>query len=328
MILADKIMEERKKLGLSQEELADKLSVSRQSISKWESAQSIPDLQKIIAMSELFSVTTDYLLKDEIAPNNQPMNDNDFSKATRRVSMEEANSFLQVTINQSKFVALGVLLCIFSPMTLIILLAFANDSLSGITEIIACAIGITCLFLLVSVAVFLFIRYAGKMEPFQYLQKEKIETAYGVRGLVKEKKERFESTYIKLLSLGILLCVLSPLPLIVSSLIYESDFFVLLMTALLLFMVAIGVYMIVRVAMIKSGYQILLQEGDYTETEKKKNVVLEPISGVYWMIVTAIYLAWSFIANNWYITWIVWPISGVLFGAFSAIVKLFISRKG
>lgn len=62
MILADKIINERKKNGWSQEELASKLSVSRQSVSKWEGAQAVPDLQKIIAMAEIFGVSTDYLL--------------------------------------------------------------------------------------------------------------------------------------------------------------------------------------------------------------------------------------------------------------------------
>ena len=66
MILADKITEERKKNGWSQEELADKLGVSRQAVSKWESAGAVPDLQRIIQLSELFSVSTDYLLKDEM----------------------------------------------------------------------------------------------------------------------------------------------------------------------------------------------------------------------------------------------------------------------
>ena len=65
MILAEKIMEERKKNGWSQEELAEKLSVSRQAVSKWESAQSIPDLQRVIQLSEIFGVCTDYLFKDE-----------------------------------------------------------------------------------------------------------------------------------------------------------------------------------------------------------------------------------------------------------------------
>ena len=58
MNLADKIIEERKKNGWSQEELASKLGVSRQAVSKWESSGSIPDLQRILQMSELFGVTT------------------------------------------------------------------------------------------------------------------------------------------------------------------------------------------------------------------------------------------------------------------------------
>ena len=62
MILADKISELRKKNDWSQEELAGQLGVSRQSVSKWESAASIPDLDKILKMSELFGVSTDYLL--------------------------------------------------------------------------------------------------------------------------------------------------------------------------------------------------------------------------------------------------------------------------
>ncbi|MDE5862688.1 MAG: helix-turn-helix domain-containing protein, partial [Ruminococcus sp.] len=59
MILADKIIELRKKAGMSQDELAEQMGVSRQSVSKWEGAQSIPDLNKILKMSEIFGVSTD-----------------------------------------------------------------------------------------------------------------------------------------------------------------------------------------------------------------------------------------------------------------------------
>ena len=66
MILADKIVSLRKKAGWSQEELAEQLGVTRQSVSKWEGAQSVPDMDKVVQMSRLFGVTTDYLLKDEL----------------------------------------------------------------------------------------------------------------------------------------------------------------------------------------------------------------------------------------------------------------------
>lgn len=63
MNMADRIQSLRKAKGMSQEELADKIGVSRQAVSKWESGQSTPDSEKIIIMSELFEVTTDYILK-------------------------------------------------------------------------------------------------------------------------------------------------------------------------------------------------------------------------------------------------------------------------
>lgn len=67
MTLADKILKLRKEKGLSQEAFAEQLGVSRQSVSKWESGTAIPDTEKILAMSELFGVSTDYLLKNEEA---------------------------------------------------------------------------------------------------------------------------------------------------------------------------------------------------------------------------------------------------------------------
>lgn len=65
MILADKVIMLRKRNGWSQEELAERLDISRQSVSKWESGAAIPDLDKIIKLSSLFGVSTDYLLKEE-----------------------------------------------------------------------------------------------------------------------------------------------------------------------------------------------------------------------------------------------------------------------
>ncbi|MCM1184771.1 MAG: helix-turn-helix domain-containing protein [Roseburia sp.] len=66
MTLGEKIYALRGKNGLSQEAFGERLGVSRQSVSKWETDQSVPELEKIVAISELFGVSTDYLLKDKI----------------------------------------------------------------------------------------------------------------------------------------------------------------------------------------------------------------------------------------------------------------------
>ena len=132
MILADKIIELRKKNGWSQEDLAEKLEVSRQSISKWEGAQSIPDMNKILKLSEVFSVSTDYLLKDEIeldSPGEPPKIDTESSLKEVPVSMEEANAFLKHKNQAASQIALGVLLCILSPSLLIVLSTLQESSL-------------------------------------------------------------------------------------------------------------------------------------------------------------------------------------------------------
>lgn len=94
MILADKIIELRKKAGWSQEELAEQLGVTRQSVSKWEGAQSVPDMEKVVQMSRLFGVTTDFLLKDELEVA-QPA-ESETGENLRRVTMEEASLYLSL----------------------------------------------------------------------------------------------------------------------------------------------------------------------------------------------------------------------------------------
>lgn len=104
MIFADKLILLRKKAGWSQEELADQMNVTRQSVSKWEGAQSVPDLEKMLRLSELFGVSTDYLLKDEIEEA-EHIDSSDDTPSLRCVSMEEANAFLSVKLRTAKTIA-------------------------------------------------------------------------------------------------------------------------------------------------------------------------------------------------------------------------------
>lgn len=119
LILAEKITEERKKNGWSQEELAEKLGVSRQAVSKWESAGSVPDLQRVIQLAELFGVSTDYLLKDDMVPdtsNSYISTVSENEKPLSRITMEDANAFLEMKRKGAPVVANATLLCIISPV--------------------------------------------------------------------------------------------------------------------------------------------------------------------------------------------------------------------
>lgn len=96
-MLSEKIRALRRRAGLSQEELAETVGVSRQAVSKWESAGSVPDLQKVIQLANLFGVSTDYLLKDEMEPENREAgydSQNELEESLHLVTMEEANEYL------------------------------------------------------------------------------------------------------------------------------------------------------------------------------------------------------------------------------------------
>ena len=131
MILADKIIDLRKKAGWSQEELAEKLAVTRQSVSKWEGAQSIPDMDKVVQMSCLFGVTTDYLLKDEIEIAEPTVTEDDRRPPLRRVTIGEASDYLALRRTAAPKMALATMLCIFSPIALIGLAAVSELSASA-----------------------------------------------------------------------------------------------------------------------------------------------------------------------------------------------------
>ena len=119
-----------------------------------------------------------------------------------------------------------------------------------------------------------------------------------------------------------MLCILAVIPTIIAGSMETSDYCCGLFVGLLLFILAIGVNLLVRVGMVKSSYDTLLQEGEYTKEEKLFKKKTDTFSGVYWCLTTAIYLAWSFWTMSWDITWIVWPVAGVLFAALLGVVKM------
>ncbi len=326
MILADKIINLRKKNGWSQEELAEKLGVTRQSISKYEGAQSIPDLDKILKLSEIFGVTTDYLIKDELeeeeyAASQMQENESESDRSVHKVTMEMANEYLQIIDWSAGKTAFATMLCILSPIVLLMLGTMSEMPNYHISENATAGIGICVLIVLIAIAVTIFILCGMKTKKYEFMEKEDIETAYGVSGMVKEKRDAYHSPYVTQLVIGITCCICSVIPLFGTLAVSESDFYMVSAVCMLLTLVAIGTYFIVRSAAKMNAMNQLLEEEDYTRQKKHENKKMSGPVMVYWLIATAIYLAWSFTTNDWDRTWIIWPVVGVLFPAFYAIVN-------
>ena len=327
MIFADKLTKLRKKAGWSQEELAEQMNVTRQSVSKWEGAQSVPDLEKMIRLSNLFGVSTDYLLKDEIEDTDSILPSDGMSEI-RRVSMEEANAFLSVKATTSKSIALATFLCILSPICLLILGAISEVSEYGLADNVAGGIGMIVLLLLVTIAVALFVSSGRKTAAYDYLEKEIFETEYGVSGMVSSLKTQYNETHTRNNIIGAGLCIMALIPLFGGTIFTdENELLLTIMLSSSFIIAGIGVVFFISSGIIWTSYEKLLQEGDYSKEKKKNQSIAASISVVYWSIATAVYLGYSLSTNNWGYSWVIWVVAAVVFPAIVTISNLLGKRK-
>ena len=326
MILADKIIALRKKAGWSQEELAAQLNVSRQSVSKWEGAQSIPDMDKVVQMSRLFGVTTDFLLKDELEiEEHTPSTPIVDAPPLRRVTMEEASAYLSLRREAAPKMALATFLCIISPVTLLLLSAMSEFARFGISENAAAGIGLCVLLVLVAIGVALFLTCAAKVRDFDFLEKVPFETEYGVSGMVKERRQEFSATYSRLNITGTVLCILSAVPLFVAMCLLADDVIYVAAVSLLLVIASIGCAAFVYGGTIQSAMDRLLEEGDYTRQQKSRRSVKGAVSIIYWLVVTAIFMWYTFGPSGngqAKYSWFIWAIGGVLYAAVMVVLNL------
>lgn len=324
MILADKLIRLRKKNGWSQEELAEKMNVSRQAVSKWEGAQTIPDLEKILMLGELFGVTTDYLLKDEIE--NEDYTDGISNPGIRKITLAEANEYLELRKSAAKRIAIATMLCIVSIIPLLLLGVASENPSFFLSEESVCGIGLVVMFPIVAIAVAIFIRVGFASAPYEFIEKEPFETEYGVIGLVKDAQKKYRSTYTKYNYIGSCVCVLSPVPLL-SAVFVDNDLFTVIMLTVTMLIAGIGAMFFIVSGVRWASIQKLLKEGEYDPAEKKKNKLKETVGVVYWVVAAAIFLCWSFITNDWQCSWIVWPVAGVLFVAVMMICNLLVDKE-
>ncbi|MBO5342343.1 MAG: helix-turn-helix transcriptional regulator [Lachnospiraceae bacterium] len=318
MILADKIIYLRKKCGWSQEELAEKMNVSRQSISKWEGAQSVPDLDKILKLCQVFGVSTDYLLKEEIEEPElkedkyEPLN-------VKHISAEYANEFMDAKRKSALKVAIGSSICVLSPITLILMSGL--EEFGHVAGNVAAAVGLAVLLCMVIVAVVLFIFNGSMMSDYEWLQKEKFVLDYGVSGIIENRKKKQHPMLTLTRAIGVGLCILGAAVLTVTAVLTGEALATIIAVDVLLVLVAMAVFLFVRWGNEADAYEQLLQTGDYDPDHKKNYEKHELIGGIYWCSVTAIYLAISFITNRWDYTWIIWPVTGVAYGVIACILN-------
>ncbi len=338
MSLQDKIMKLRRAQGLSQEELADRLGISRQAVSKWESGQSTPDIDKIILLSDFFGVTTDYLLKDSAGveksdanntftsldnnaeEDNEPFEKEEEEEEKPRISQGDAVKYIGLAKRTAKITAIAVFIFIISPILIVTLPALTDAGFIPLTVEIASLIGIIALFSFVTLGVGLCIYadFLNQNSPIKVKRAFVLEDAAKAE-LTRLNGEERKSALISMIA-GVALCIISPIPLIIAAFTSENmqngDVFVLLTVGLLLLIVAIGVFILSKSALRGEAFTAVLSPMIH-----KKKKTREVLNDCYWSLVVFTYLAISFATGKWGITWIIWPLSPIIPNLVSLIRK-------
>ncbi|MGI5896696.1 MAG: permease prefix domain 1-containing protein [Oscillospiraceae bacterium] len=247
------------------------------------------------------------------------------------VGLDEVQRYLAARITRSKLIALGVVLCILGVAALILF------STSGLTvwSVLgsfklsvdgASIAGLVVLLVMVAAAVILFIYANAKTRPFMYLRDDFVLEAPAQKYTV-EQQNAYRGLHTLMIAVGVVVCILSPLPFLFVEALPELRVYEGYSVVLFLLIAAVAVFLFVLAGIRGDSYKILLQQEAYSPAEKKQDKFIEAVAAVVWPLTTCIYLLWSFISGNWEISWVIWPVVGVLFGGFCSIYKAIAPKK-
>ena len=228
------------------------------------------------------------------------------------LTTEDVAAYLDSNKENAKKTALGACLCVFGSCVFMLNLFFFNYSPVGI------AIGLGCLLTLVGVAVGFFISQEARMAAYSHFKEQEYMLVVSAQTFVQAQKQAFSQSHTMLTTMGVLLCVFSSLFVILPALLFPD--YILLGVSVLLFIVTLAVYPLVFSDIVNDGYTNLLSQSKI-KSIKRSDKIIEAIAGVWWPLAVCAYLLWSFLGNAWSISWIIWPIAGIAFGAIAALVS-------
>lgn len=244
--------------------------------------------------------------------------DMEMAMPRRMISFEEVKEYLHDKKAQAVRIALGVFLCIASPIGCIIGEAVHINEGFGIAVLFAC----------IALAVGLFV-FSGILfdSKWNFLKKEPCAMDFETTDYVYEQKESNRVIFATLLVIGIGCCIISVVPVAVLDCIpiYAQVIDMeVIGGALFLFLVAVGVFLIVQGSIVNGSFDLLLKMndektvgGNYVEGQKEVQYatpLMKSIMEVYWPTITCVYLIWSFLTYDWYMTWMIWPVAAIMHG--------------
>lgn len=237
------------------------------------------------------------------------------------VTMGEAEAYLQTKKKIGALIGGGVFLCILGVIVMIastLIIEIGNQQIEIAYE--PSIIGVVFLLVLVAAAVGLFI-YGGTLAtPYEYL-KFSFYMDDTVRAQIEENKKEFQPIYTIFLVIGVALCVVSPIPVLLSQIVrHNSDIPTMIGVCVLLLLVSVGTFMLIYFGNLHEAYSKLLELGEYSKKNKKKNKVMSAISSIVWPIATIVFLIAGLGFSKWHPAWLIFPILGIIMGTIESLV--------
>lgn len=270
-------------------------------------------------------------LAEELGLSKETKKEDDiFAKEENSVTIKrsEAEEYINTQRSVGRRVSVGVALCITSVLPAAII-----DSLKAggyVNKMTTDIVSAVTFFGMIAIAVIIFISTSALTNIYKEWEKKVIILDADTTKYIEGEHRSYNGVFTKMIATGVALCIISIVPGAVSDAVFKDGSFDWLgnMIASSLFaFVAVGVVIFINAGMKKNAFEKLLNKGDYSpEKIKADNEIIGVIAAVYWPFVTAVYLGWSFISFKWQITWIIWPVAGVIFGGISAVCSI-ISKK-
>ncbi|MBH1940689.1 hypothetical protein I5677_07300 [Mobilitalea sibirica] len=249
-------------------------------------------------------------IKKDTTTDNKPM-----------ISQSETDAYLTVKKTMGLQIGIGVFLCALAPAALILITKLQSDGLitGGLSEKAGSLLGLIPLFLLITIAVAIFIYSGMNFERYKYIE-EGVNLPSSVEANLKRQHENYTQPYYLSVILGVCLLILSPIALFVTNLLNNdySGYGVVV----LLGIVAVAIFILIYFGTIRESYNRLLRLGDYSEKKQKENKVIGAVASIVWPLAVLIFLLTGFIYGYWHINWIIFPVTGILFGMFSAVYNI------
>lgn len=285
----------RKAHGLSQEQLAEHLGVSRQAVSKWESGGTYPETEKVIALTKLFGCSMDALFNGTLEPAAQ--NDGKDNNQTKEERLAQIKQF-------ARRIALGVCIILCGVTVLLYALSLPVD------RNITCAVGVTLLLVCVSIATPIFILSGLKEDSA-----ERAESIPSRKLLNDDERQALAARFAIALSCSVALIVLGTAALTCLYLLKAPIHRTTLPVAILMLSVTVGATIIV--------YHGILHDkliGNPDQPTEKEKEISDHIGAIIMPICVIIYLILGVVYHLWHPGWIIFPIGGLLCGVLSALI--------